>query len=108
VSNWVYRADADAPSYCVEWKDRTGALINFASGYTFECKLVNAAGTATVTKSAGITGAATSPNITVAWAAGELNIAAGTYQVHLTATASGVDRHFRPGSEPSIIIKAAV
>ena len=110
----TYRADQDVPSYPVEWKDRDGVLINFASGYTFELKLINqATGTIGLTKTTGITGAATSPNITAAWAAGELAtvvVAAGvgTYEVHLTATSSGADRMFRPGNEPLLIIKAAV
>jgi hypothetical protein len=111
----TYRADQETPSYPVEWRDRDGNLIDFSASYTFELKLVNqATGTVGLTKTTGITGAATSPNITAAWAAGELATAisvgggAGTYQVHLTATTSGADRMFRPGSEPLIKIMAAV
>jgi hypothetical protein len=109
MTTWTYRADAESPSYCVEWRDANGDLINFATGYTFEVKLVNqATAVSALTKSSGITGAATSPNITVAWTTGELNLTPATYQVHLTATASGADRHFRPGSEPLLKIVAAV
>jgi hypothetical protein len=111
----TYRADAELPSYAFEWRDRDGNLIDLSAS-TFELKLINQA-TAVVglTKTTGITGYAspTTPNAVAAWAAGELAscVAAGgvgTYQVHLTATASGADRHFRPGSEPLLKIVAAV
>lgn len=108
MSQWIYRADAELPSFAVAWYDNTGTLINFASGYTFELKLVNqSTGTVTLTKTTGITGAATSPNVTVAWAAGELAVAAAAYRVHLTATTGGADRMFRPGDEPTVTIVAA-
>ena len=118
MSNWIYRADQDTPSYPVTWNewDYTVAPpvrqpIDFSNvGYTFEVKLINRADGTTValTKTAGITGAATSPNITIAWSAGELNIAAAAYKLHLTATLSGADRMFRPGDEPVITIVAAL
>jgi hypothetical protein len=109
VSSWIYRADQDSPSYAVAWSDRDGTLINFSSGYTFEVKLVNRVdGTIGLTKSAGITGAAVSPNITVAWTTGELAaVPPAAYRVHLTATTGGADRMFRPGDEPIITIVAA-
>jgi hypothetical protein len=52
-----------------------------------------------LTNTTGITGAAGSgygppgtPNVTVAWAAGELNIAPGTYDMDLTAVTTSGDR----------------
>ena len=106
---WIYRADQEVPSFSVAWYDRDNTLINFATGYTFELKLIAVDGTTiALTKTTGIAGAATSPNITVAWAVGELNIAVGAYRAHLTATTGGADRMFKPGDEPVITIVAAV
>jgi hypothetical protein len=108
MSNWAYRADQELPSFAISWADRDGNLIDFTSGYTFELKLAVDNVTAPVlVKTTGITGAATAPNIVVAWASGDLNVAAGVYKVYLKATTGGNDRRFRPLDEPKITIKAA-
>ncbi len=82
-------------------QDRSGALIDMSSGYTFSLRIGTPGSTALLTKSSGITGAAGSgvepsgtPNVTVAFSAGELNLAAGTYAWQLTATTSSLDRVF--------------
>ena len=107
--SWVYRADQEVPSFAVDWYDRDGNLINFATGYTFEVKLINqSTGTVALTKTTGVTGAATSPNVVVAWATGQLAITPAVYRLHLTATTGGADRMFRPGDEPRVTIVAAV
>lgn len=64
-----------------------GTTEDLSSGYTFEVNIAPLAtsSTPTVTKTSGITGAANG-QVTVAWAVGELAIAAGTYVVQLTAT----------------------
>lgn len=87
------------------WKDTNGSLIDFSSGYTFVVKILDpAAGTATITKSTGITGAAGSlttptPNVTVAWDAGELDdLTEGTtypFRCVATRTADSKTRTFR-------------
>lgn len=86
------------------WRDSNGTLISFASGYTFVAKIYDQTGTALVTKSSGITGAAgddtttpRTPNVTVAWAAVELDITPGTYPLFITATrtADSKTRTFR-------------
>jgi hypothetical protein len=83
-----YVQGADLPDLAFDWRDSSGALINFSSGYTFVLKIGEPGSAASVTKSTGITGAATSPNVTVAWAtSGELNtLAVGVYTVQLIAT----------------------
>jgi hypothetical protein len=107
--SWIYRADQETPSFAVAWSDRDGNLIDFSTGYTFELKLVHrTTGTLALTKTSGITGAATSPNIIAAWSSGELAITPGPYRVHITATTGGADRMFMPGAEPIITIVAAV
>jgi hypothetical protein len=107
-SIWTYRADQELPSWAADWKDRDGNLINFATGWTFAVKLMPQTGSGTgLTKTTGITGYATSPNIVVAWAPGELNIAPNIYKLHLTAIGAGGDRVYRPGDPPKIQIVAA-
>jgi hypothetical protein len=63
-----------------------GVGEDMSSGYTFE---VNIAATPTatpvLTKTSGIVGGAGGV-VTVGWAVGDLNLAAGTYFVQLTAT----------------------
>ena len=83
-----YVQGADLPDLTFTWRDRAGALIDFSSGYTFVLKVGTPGSAASLTKSTGITGAATDPNVTVAWAtSGELNtLAPGVYSLHLVAT----------------------
>jgi hypothetical protein len=94
-----YKRTAERPSLEIWWYDRTGALIDFSSVYTFSLKLGNTGETALLTKTTNITGAAGSgsapsgdPNITVAWASGDLDLDAGVYACDLTATTSSLDR----------------
>lgn len=96
-----YFATAERPVLELWLFDDDGTLINFASGYTFSLKVGRTGETALLTKSSGITGAAGAgtepsgtPNVTVTWAAGELNITPGGYVAQLTATTSALDRIF--------------
>jgi hypothetical protein len=108
TARWVYDQAAEDPAYVVTWLDGDGAIINFSAGYTFQVKLVNVVTGATVlTKTTNITGAATAPNVTVAWATSELNIAAGTYELHLQATTGGRQRVFRRGNPEHVTILAS-
>lgn len=77
------------------WKDGSGALIDFSSGYTFSLTILDGDGTPWFSaKTSGITGAAGSlttptPNVTIAWAtSGELTAITkpGTYPLRLVAT----------------------
>ena len=107
MPRWRYRTTQEDPAYVVTWLDSAGAIRNFSAGYTFTVTLTNrATGTTAVTKTANITGAATAPNVTVAWAVGELNIAAGTYDLILVATTGGRDSVFRPGDPEAVEIVA--
>jgi hypothetical protein len=93
MARWRYRTDQEDPAYVVTWLDRNGSPIDFSTGYTFTLKLVSATtGTTGLTKTSGITGAATAPNISVAWSANELASLSGDYIPHLTATTGGRDR----------------
>jgi hypothetical protein len=83
-----YIQGADLPDLTFAWRDSSGTLIDFSSGYTFVLKVGTPGSAADVTKSTSITGAATSPNVTVAWAtSAELNtLAVGVYTLQLIAT----------------------
>lgn len=95
----TYRSGAELPDLAIEWRDRDGNLIDFSSGWTFTVKVGTDLATA-FTKTTGITGAATSPNVLVQWAtSGELStLAAGQYRIELTArrTSDSKDRAYPP------------
>jgi hypothetical protein len=91
----IYHKGAELPDAQITWRDSAGAIINFSSGYTFTVKIGNAGQTALLTKTTGITGAATEPNITVAWAVNDLNgLTPDTYEMDIIAnfTATSKDR----------------
>lgn len=94
-----YASSAERPTLDIWWFDRTDTLIDFSSGYTFSLKIGTAGSAALLTKTSGITGAAGAgtapsgtPNVVVAWSAGDLNITPGAYDAQLTATTSSTDR----------------
>lgn len=62
-----------------------GSAPDLSTGYTFSVVVKQGDGSAVLTKTTNITGA-TAGVVTVAWADGDLAIAAGTYRVLLTAT----------------------
>jgi hypothetical protein len=79
------------------WRDSLGALIDFSVAHTYELKVGYPGSAALFTKTTGITGSATSPNITISWATtGELNtLAPGQYRGQLRArrTSDSRDRY---------------
>lgn len=93
----IYLVGSDLPDLEISWLDSSGAVIDFAAGYSFSLKIGDPGSTALVTKTTGITGAATAPNVTVVWAtAGELNtLTPGIYDADLTATRSSDSKHRR-------------
>jgi hypothetical protein len=107
MSDFTYRSDQELPSLAFEWLDRDGAVIDFSSGWTFQCELVDDDGVAQVTQTTGITGDSTSPNVTVAWATGALADLDGIYRIHLRARdGSNSDRFFRPNNWPTMQVIA--
>jgi hypothetical protein len=103
----IYVEGAELGDLGISWYDTDGSLINFASGYTFVVKVGSPGSAALFTKSTGITGAATVPNVTVGWAtSGELNgLSAGTYSVQVAATRTS-DSKVRTQRSSLQIIKA--
>ncbi len=64
----AYRNDQELPVWLIDdWRDNTGALIDFSSGWTFELRMChqNAPATTLMRKTLGITGSAA--GVTVAW-----------------------------------------
>jgi hypothetical protein len=97
----IFRS-AERPDLRLWLQDDTGALINFASGYSFTFKLGAAGAAASFTKTSGITGAAGvgtaptgTPNVVISFIAGETDtLAKGSIRWELKATTGGLDRYF--------------
>lgn len=63
----AYIQGTDLPDLAIEWRDRAGNLIDFATGWTFELR------SPALVKDAGITGDDTAPNVVITWDVGELD-----------------------------------
>lgn len=90
-----YYRGAELPDAEITWLDSAGSVINFSTGYTFQVKIGNSGSSALFTKSTGITGASTAPNILISWSTDDLSsLPAGTYDMDITAnlTAQNKDR----------------
>lgn len=81
-----YVAGASRPSTTISWYEN-GVLLDFSSGYTFTAKVfIEGASASSFTKSSGITGAATDPNLTISWLTTDLGaLAAGNYVLEVSA-----------------------
>lgn len=77
----MHRDDEDPP--WVATITVNGTAYDYSSGYTFTVLLLDKAGTTVLTKTTGITGAA-SGVVTVAWAVDDFDLAPGAYTVLLT------------------------
>lgn len=114
--SWGYLAGDSLPAFTVTWKDASGNVRDLSSGYSAVAKLALATDpdTVLVTKSSGITLAATAPNVTVAWNAAVdfaslTPDAQGTdYVVWLTLTrsADSYKATFRPNDPPRITLRS--
>jgi hypothetical protein len=94
----TYHRSAELPAAKLWIFDATSTLIDL-SGYTFSLKVGKVGAAASLTKSSSITGATGSgtspsgtPNVTIAWSSGELNLTPGVYDATLTGTSGGLDR----------------
>lgn len=82
----TYISGAELGDMEVTWTDNAGAVIDL-TGHTFEVK-VGRRRRAFFTKTTGITGAATAPNVVIGWEiVGDLNgLSPGEYDVRIAAT----------------------
>lgn len=109
---YEYMADQELPAIPVEWRDKDGALIDFSSGWTFTAKVcaANTPTTIALTKTTGITGAATSPNVLIDWTTSDFaSLTPGPQVVHLYArrTSDSKDRVFRPAKPITFLLLTA-
>ena len=105
--------DQELPAMAFEWRDSSNALIDFSTGYTFTVKLATqlAPTVVVLTKTSGITGLATAPNVAVNWTSTDFAslVAGTTYVVWLYArrSADALDRVFSPALLPTVMVLAA-
>jgi hypothetical protein len=88
----TYTIGDELPSIGIDWY-ANGVLIDFSTGYTWRLR-IGRGDTAAVEKTTGITGAATSPNVTIDWVEGELDDLDGglTYTAQLRARRTSDDK----------------
>lgn len=104
MADFVYLTTQEYPSIQLIWKDGNNSIIDFSNGYTWTAYLATE-NEAVLAKTSGIVGSSTSPNVTINWTAGELNIAEGTYDLVVIARdGASKDRVFRPGNPPQVQI----
>ena len=89
----------ELPDDAITWYDSNDNVVDFSAGWTFTAKLGAPASPAVITKTTGITGAATSPNVTIAWTTAELSSLpnqTATYALQVIArrTSDSKDRPF--------------
>lgn len=83
-----YVAGAERPALTIELVDGTNSVIDL-SGFTGTIKLGLDTTTTALTKTSGVS--CSSAGITVAWSAGELALAPGTYILEAIASNSGLE-----------------
>jgi hypothetical protein len=78
---------ASLPDAAFTWLDNTGDVLDFSSGWTFVLKIGRFPNAAVVTKTTGLTGQSTAPNLIVHWDINELhNLTPGRWVIQVTAT----------------------
>jgi hypothetical protein len=89
-----YIQGADLPDATFEWRDRLNNLVDFSIAHTWQLKVGQSGSTAVMTKTTGISGAATAPNVTISWDASvDLNtLDPGSYEADLIATRTSDSR----------------
>lgn len=91
----TYIQGAELPDIEVTWRDSDGSIIDYSTGYTFTILLGQLGQVATLTKTTGIVGDNTAPNLLITWSNTEIeSLAVATYVMQITArhTATGKDR----------------
>lgn len=81
-----YTKGAELESIDITWRQPNGTLYDFSTGWTFTVRVGTPGSAALLQKTSGITGAATAPNLVIAWSAAELDaIPTGSYHLDVTA-----------------------
>lgn len=87
----TYHRTAERPALEVTWLDDNGQVIDLTAA-ALTVKVGATGRAALLTKTLGVDGAATAPNVVITWAAGELDLPVGVHRMQITATESGLDR----------------
>lgn len=93
-----YYKSAERPDITLTWRGNNGAVLDLSVGYSFELKIGSPGSAAIFTKTAGINGAQTSPNLTISFISGELDdVPVGLHAAQLRAreTAGSQDRYMQ-------------
>lgn len=97
----VHDATDEDPSVALVWIDRNGNVVDLSTA-TITAKLIHMTTGAVVHTITGtVTGAATSPNVTISPAIGEFAALDGIYKLKVQATIAGRARTFRKGRLPT-------
>lgn len=108
----VYMKDQELFGEAFNWLDRDGNIFDFSTGWTFTAKIcLKGTTTLAATKSAGIAGAATLPNIELTWSATDFDdLPSGrnyVYFLYATRASDGKDAVFRPDNPPGFTLLPA-
>lgn len=82
---------ATLPDIAITWKDDVGNLIDMTTAtFLVQVSLSTDLSQSLITKTTGVIGAATAPNVTIQWATGELSVlSSGRWYIHVTADVGG-------------------
>lgn len=96
MADATYIKGAELDDIQLTWSSPvSGLYTDFVSGWTFKALIGEKDVVALITKTDGFTPAGAAPNLTIAWAAGQMDpLPVGTYDVDVEAkhTATGKDR----------------
>jgi hypothetical protein len=118
---YVYRSDQELPTMRLAWKDGNETIIDYSSGFTATVKVASAAAPTTtlLTKTSGITLAATSPNYSIEWTAADFTTLGGALgtlpdagivcvvHAYVRRSADSKDDVFRPFDPPQFRLMPA-
>lgn len=108
MADYTYLANQDSPGIQIIWTDGNGNLIDFSTS-TMTVRLVDANGDVVLNKTLGVVGTATSPNVTITWAPGDLDLTPGDYQLYVFGRdTQDRDRVCRPANPPVLSILPAI
>ena len=86
---FCYYEGAELPDAVVSWFEG-GQLVDLPGPLSFEARIGREGQPAVVTKTSGITGAATAPNLTIQWDPGELDpLTPGRWTITIVAGGAG-------------------
>jgi hypothetical protein len=87
---------SELPDLTFHWQDSAGNTIDFSSGFTWTLRVGDAT-TGVLEKTTGITGAATNPNVTITFSAGDWDdVTPGLYAATLTPRRTSDDKDREP------------